>query len=99
MTFKVNQKEIAAKLCLLREIKDNSCNGNCVLEKELKKASDKEKQDSNHLKEKQEIVYTSLTADYTFETTGLVEKTPLLVSLYCNKSKSVATAVFHPPLL
>jgi hypothetical protein len=99
MTFKVNQEEIAKTLCVLRAQKFNTCNGRCVLEKELKKVAEKEKQESSILKEKQEIVYTQTASEYNFTPITSIEKTKMTVSHYCEKPKSVAFSIFHPPLV
>jgi hypothetical protein len=98
-TFKANQAEIAKTLCVLRAQENNSCNGRCVLEKELKKIAEKEKQESSILKEKQETVYTSTVLNFDFTPTLFIEKNKVSVSRYCEKPLAVAVSVFHPPLV
>ncbi len=99
LTFKVNQDEIAKTLCVKKEVKNNTCNGKCFLAKQLKKAAEKEKQESSNLKEKQELVYTQTTSNYNFTPIITIEKTRMIVSRNCEKSKSVAVSIFHPPLV
>jgi hypothetical protein len=97
--FKVNQEEIAKTLCIQKEMKDNKCNGNCYLSKQLKKEAEKENQESSNLREKQELVYTQTILTYTFTSNTVIEKTRIMVSQYCAKPKSVAFSIFHPPLV
>jgi hypothetical protein len=99
LTFKVNQDEIAKTLCVKKEVKNNTCNGKCYLAKQLKKAAEKEKQESSNLIEKQELVYTQTTSEYHFTPIVTIEKTRMTVSRYCEKPKSVAFLIFHPPLV
>lgn len=99
LTFKINQDEISKTLCIKKEVKNNSCNGKCYLAKQLKKAAEKEKQESSNVKEKQELVYTQTASNYNFTPIITIEKTRMMVSRYCEKSKSVAVSIFHPPLV
>ena len=99
LTFKVNQDEISKTLCVKKEVKNNTCNGKCYLAKQLKKAAEKEKQESSNVKEKQELVYTQTASNYNFTPIITIEKTRMMVSRYCEKSKSVAVSIFHPPLV
>jgi hypothetical protein len=99
LTFKVNQDEIAKTLCVKKEVKNNICNGKCYLSKQLKKAAEKEKQESSNLIEKQELVYTQTASEYHFTPIVTIEKNKMTVSRYCEKPKSVAFSIFHPPLV
>lgn len=99
LTFKVNQDEIAKTLCIKKEVKNNTCNGKCYLAKQLKKGAEKEKQESSNLKEKQELVYTQTASNYNFTPIITIEKKRMIFSPYCEKSKSVAVSIFHPPLV
>lgn len=99
LTFKVNQDEISKTLCVKKEVKNNTCNGKCYLAKQLKKAAEKEKQESSSVKEKQELVYTQTASNYNFTPITTIEKTRMMVSRYCEKSKSIAVSIFHPPLV
>lgn len=99
LNFKANQDKIAKTLCLQREMKDNKCNGNCYLSKQLKKEAEKEKQESSNLREKQELVYTQTFLTYNFSSNTIIEKTKIRISTYCEKPKSIAFSIFHPPLV
>lgn len=96
-TFKINQNEIAKTICVLRAIKDNSCNGNCVLRTELKKQAENEKKHDSLIKEKSEIVYTNVTADYDFSTFINLAYSKSSYCYLSAKPKSKVFAVFHPP--
>lgn len=99
LNFKANQAEIAATLCVKKEIKDNTCKGTCYLAKQLKKAAEQEKKESNLLKEKQEMVYTFSTTEYVVESFGNITLKRLPLFDYSEKPISVSNAIFHPPLV
>jgi hypothetical protein len=99
LDFKANQDEIAKTLCIKKEIKINTCNGNCYLSKQLKKEAEKEKQESSNSREKQELVYTQTLLTYNLSSTNVIEKTRIMVSQYCAKPKLIAFSIFHPPLV
>ncbi|MCZ2102144.1 MAG: hypothetical protein LC107_11465 [Chitinophagales bacterium] len=57
-SFKINQKEIAEKLCSQKEEKHNTCQGKCLLKKEIKKADEQEKKQApNQQKDKYETLF------------------------------------------
>ncbi|PWA10779.1 hypothetical protein DB891_02825 [Flavobacterium laiguense] len=99
LNFKANQDEIAKTLCIQKEMKNNKCNGNCYLSKQLKKEAEKEKQESSNLREKQELVYTQTLLTYNFSSNTIIEKTRIRISMYREKPKSIAFSIFHPPLV
>jgi hypothetical protein len=77
----------------------NNCNGKCFLSKQLKKAADKEKKETESLREKQELVYTySVTENNTLPYLN-VEKSKVLVTHTCESPKSVQLDFFRPPLV
>jgi len=96
--FKINQDEIAKTLCVLREQKNNTCKGNCVLKAELKKQAEKEEKQQNQLKEKNESIYTITHNEYSipFINTPLIAK----ISSFCKivKTNLILFNVFHPPI-
>ncbi|WP_291287834.1 hypothetical protein [Flavobacterium sp.] len=96
--FKINQNEIAKTLCVLREQKNNTCNGNCVLKAELKKQAENEQKHSTILKEKIEILYTITEIEYNFSFIKIEETTK--ISSFCKiaKTKPILFSVFHPPI-
>ncbi len=99
VSFKINQKEIAKTLCILRERKINNCNGNCVLRAELKKQAEKEDKQQNLLKEKNESVYTVTLNDFKFSTVTYKEINKVAVHYNSAKPNSVSFIHFHPPTL
>jgi hypothetical protein len=99
LNFKANQDKIAKTLCIQKEMKNNQCNGNCYLSKQLKKEAEKEKQESSNLREKQELVYTQTLLSYNFSCNTTIQKAKIRISTYCEKPKSIAFSIFHPPLV
>jgi hypothetical protein len=97
ITFKINQKEIAKKLCILREQKNNTCKGNCVLRAELKKLNENEKKHATFLKGKAEIVYVTPTAEYTLSQITYTKNTKNTTYSHSEKPIAVAFPFFHPP--
>lgn len=61
--YEINKKEIAEKLCINKSNPNMHCNGQCYLGKQLKKAEENEKRQSQSLREKDEVVslYTPAT--------------------------------------
>lgn len=99
MNFKVHQEEIAKNLCIQREMKDNKCNGHCFLSKQLKKAAEKEKKETENLKEKQELVYLNTITKNQIIPFITISKNRILIFLTCKKSKSIQLGIFRPPLV
>lgn len=97
VTFKMNQNEIAKTLCVLREQKNNTCNGNCVLRAELKKQTENEQKHSTLLKEKTESIYTITTTEYDFTPINFAKINRVINSHYNSKPNSVSFPIFHPP--
>lgn len=54
--YSLNKKMIADKLCINKNNPQLHCNGHCFLAKQLNKAEQNEKQQSQILKEKDEVV-------------------------------------------
>ncbi len=86
-------------MCVKKEIKENTCKGKCYLAKQLKKAAEQEKKESQLLKEKQEIVYTFSTTEYAVHSVGNTTLKKLPLFEYSEKPISVSNAIFHPPLV
>lgn len=97
--FKINQNEIAKTLCILREQKNNTCNGNCVLKAELKKQAEKEAKNITLLKEKIEILYTITAIEpIQFPFNKLPEITKIASFCKIVKTKPICFSIFHPPI-
>jgi hypothetical protein len=97
-TFKINQDEIAKTLCVLREQKNNTCNGNCVLKAELKKQAENEQKHSTLLKEKIESIYTITEIQYNFTVVKIAETKPIPSFCTIAKTKSILFTIFRPPI-
>jgi len=58
LSFKINQDIIARTLCVKKEIKNNTCKGNCQLKKQLAKADEKEQEQTpSTQKGKYDVLY------------------------------------------
>ena len=79
-------------------MKNNHCNGHCFLSKQLKKVAEKEKKETESLKEKQELVYINAKTQNSFHCNFLIEKVTILISNVCEKSISITLRIFRPPL-
>lgn len=98
ITFKINQKEIVSNLCIKRNNTINTCNGKCYLAKQLKKAAEKEKKETQSIKEKQDTLYFQEIIKFVLNET-LVTITNEKVSFICNGlPRSIINLVFRPPL-
>jgi len=65
--YHVNKEYISKQLCENRNNPQMHCNGHCYLSKQLKKAEEGEKQSSQIIKEKEEIIanrFQALSATY-----------------------------------
>ena len=79
-------------------MKENKCNGHCFLSKQLKKAAEKEKKETENLREKQELIYINSVSEKPITTSYLIESSKILFSHHCEKTKSIAFSIFRPPL-
>ena len=61
--YQINKNEIAAKFCVNKNRPMMHCNGQCYLGKQLRKAEENEKRQSQSLREKDEVI--SLYSDQT----------------------------------
>ena len=98
LNFKVHQEEIVKNLCVQREMKDNKCNGQCFLSKQLKKEAEKEKHETENLKEKQELIYIHYNSEHHLTAILSIKKTRIMVFYPCKKTKSTQLGIFRPPL-
>jgi hypothetical protein len=82
---------------VLREQKNNTCNGHCVLRAELKKQAENEQNHSNILKEKVESIYTITEIEYNLTPIICLEINKKVNFYHHSKPNSVSFAIFHPP--
>lgn len=99
ITFKVNQKEITQNLCVKKEIKNNTCKGQCYLAKQLKKAAEKEQKESQNVKEKQEIIYILPPLSYASIAIADFKEQGSNSKRIIGMPKAISFAIFHPPLV
>jgi hypothetical protein len=59
LSFLEKQSFIAKNLCEKKNVKKNTCNGNCHLKKQMKKDDAAQNEKSDSKKEKSEITYSS----------------------------------------
>lgn len=97
VSFKINQNEIAKTLCVLRERKVNTCNGNCVLRAELKKQAENEQNHSNTIKEKIESNYTITQIEYNLSFVPFKKINKVAVQYKSAKPNNISFSTFHPP--
>ena len=99
VSFKINQKEIAKTLCVLRQKANNTCNGICVLNAKIKELNELEKKHSNSVSEKQEIVYIFTTADFLISTPILFFKKQIVDFLPSKNPITISYSSFRPPIV
>jgi uncharacterized HAD superfamily protein len=80
-------------------MKKNECNGHCFLSKQLKKEAEKEKKETENLKEKQELVYITSNSKHHLTSILSINRTKILVFYHCEKPKSPQLGIFRPPLV
>ena len=98
LTFKINQNEIAKTLCILRDQKNNSCNGICVLNAKIKELNNLEKKHSSSISEKHEIVYLVVTNDFCLAN-FYQSYTDKNISMFCSTDPSAfINSTFRPPI-
>jgi hypothetical protein len=97
--FKINQDFIAKVLCINREKPMSTCNGQCYLSKQLKKAEEQEeKQVPTNKKERFEVVYyySKSFFDFLFYTDFFANKlNPTFVNEFFTSFFIVD--IFRPP--
>lgn len=94
--FQLNKEYISKNLCVKKAIKNNHCNGQCHLKKQLQKEENNEQVPSNTLKTMKEIqIICQSVTPYRFNS-GLI-----LISKFSPLTNSVKPphtfSVFHPP--
>jgi hypothetical protein len=99
VSFKINQAEIAQTLCENRAKPQLSCNGKCVLVKELKKTEQNQAKDlPPTLKEKSEILYCQAILPTAIQQALYKLKPSILNGFYLGRpTDRIITDIFHPP--
>lgn len=98
VVFKINQQEIAANLCIKKNIPNNTCKGNCQLKKGLEKA-EKQSQKQSQENSKDKIEYVKSFYLLQFNYTKTVFARIIYIIKYSNifYKKSLIADIFHPP--
>ena len=101
ISFKLDQERIAQTLCEQREIKNNTCEGKCHLEKQLKKADQEDQKRSPIPQNKQtEVLYTFSPSKQIYSITLMGEERQKRNFFYQDfKSQAHLQFVFKPPQL
>ena len=97
-TFKINQDEIVKTICIQRQLVNNTCNGNCELQKSLKKL-DSEKKTESSFKEKLELIYTQFIHKYEITPIAFLEDKSQTFTIITSNPTSISFPFFRPPLV
>jgi len=101
LEYALNYNYIAKVLCENKAKPQMHCNGKCHLMKELAKAAEKEKSDSDKKSAAQqaEVLFFTSDSEYTFKTLPVVFQNNNKAGVYKNfyTSQNLA-AVFRPPV-
>ncbi|MBE9598348.1 hypothetical protein IM797_03490 [Pedobacter sp. MC2016-24] len=93
--FELNQKYIAAELCINKNRPELHCNGKCYLMKKLKQAQDKE-QKQERQSQKTQIQDAVVVTPMVFKQYALAE-TKLHIPGSMGMLQSIKNSIFHPP--
>lgn len=99
VSFQLNQKEIAKKLCVKKEVKNNTCQGKCHLKKQINEAEEQEgKQTPLPQKDKSETSYYYLISNI-ISTKNLYVISYKHFKPYKNNLRlsDLVADIFHPP--
>jgi hypothetical protein len=96
LSYEWQKKEIAATLCVNKNLPAKNCQGKCYLKKQLKKAEETEKKLPSCVKEKMEVVYTLHDIfQFTFFQPAVMEERSSLYSFNLPESPTYTDP--HPP--
>ncbi|WEK17534.1 MAG: hypothetical protein P0Y49_12080 [Candidatus Pedobacter colombiensis] len=93
--FELNQKYIAAELCVNKNRPELHCNGKCYLMKKLKQAQDKEQKQERQA-QKTQIQDAVVVNPQVFKRYALAE-TKLHIPGSMGMPQSIKNSIFHPP--
>jgi hypothetical protein len=99
MEYIVDYDYIATVLCVNKEKPQMHCNGKCHLMKELARASENEKpqSDKKNLHQEQEVLFCELPVHYNFSTTEIAFVTKNQTGYSNLYSHINSVSIFHPP--
>ncbi|ALL07280.1 hypothetical protein AQ505_18385 [Pedobacter sp. PACM 27299] len=93
--FEMNQRYIAAELCVNKDKPQLQCNGKCYLMKKLKQAQDKEQKQERQA-QKTQIQDALVVNPFVFKQYAFAEIT-LHVPVSTGMPQELLNAIFHPP--
>jgi hypothetical protein len=93
--FELNQKYIAAELCVNKNRPEMHCNGKCYLMKKLKQAEDKE-QKQERQSQKTQIQDALVVTSPAFKQYALAE-IKFHIPSSMGMPQSIRNSIFHPP--
>jgi hypothetical protein len=93
--FELNQKYIAAELCVNKNRPELHCNGQCYLMKKLKQAQDKE-QKQERQSQKTQIQDALVVTPMVFKQYAVAE-IKFHIPASTGMPQSIKNSIFHPP--
>lgn len=97
VNFKIHQAYIARVLCEKKDIPENTCKGNCQLNKKLNEQQETEKQLPPSVNLKELILYACKTTLSLQKIAILLFSQKLSEVLHRDLNKGYGSNVFHPP--
>ena len=98
LSFKFNQKELAATVCENKDKPKSCCAAKCYLEKEIKKEDKRQSDSSSSLKDKIEKVELK-TGFITFVFAPAIAAKQMITSKSGDLPDAIYFSIFHPPSL
>ena len=98
LSFKFNQKELAATVCENKDKPKSCCAAKCYLEKEIKKEDKRQSDSSSSLKDKTEKVELK-TGFVTFVFAPAIAAKQMITSKSGDLPDAIYFSIFHPPSL
>lgn len=103
ISFKANQTQIVNTLCASRDLSNNTCQGTCYLEKQLKITHE---HDATPKPSNKKVPFLNDKINFYFEnyTIGnrpikIYSKLVFNSSIYSKINKGFPTTIFHPPII
>jgi len=95
--FLINQEEIAATLCVQKEVEDNCCQGSCHLNKQLEEQEKNETPDTR-VERNDEIIWFGRWSNIAAAEVQEKQLSPnLLPACNCKLQKGHLSGTFRPP--
>lgn len=98
LSFKYNQKTLAATVCINKDKPKSCCEAKCYLDKEIKKEDKRQSDSSSNIKDKSEKSELK-TGLLTFVFSPAITFEQIIISKSENLPNSIYFSIFHPPCL